>query len=978
MAQHDDLSRCSLNPGELVAGRYLILKFIGRGGMGEVYEASDSYLQEKIALKTLRAGRPADDAVVKRFQKEVQLARKVTHPNVCRVFETGVHEAPGRPPLPFFTMELLTGETLQSRIHRLRRLSRADAFPIARQMAAGLQAAHAAGVVHADFKGGNVFLVPAPDGERAVITDFGLARIDPAKAPLDETRSMSLEHHVAGTMAYMSPEQMNGDTLTPASDLYSFGIVLFEMASGQLPFDKHHLVQAAVQRATSESASVRDLVPHIDSRWDRAIRRCLERDPARRFSSAADLADCFREGGWRVPIRYWRRREWLLSVAATLLPILALTAAFMWSRRPYQPRADALVWYRKGEAALHSMTYEAARKAFEQAVNMDPAFGLAGAGLAQAYDEMDYSDLAEESMLRAMSAAQESRLVPRDALRLHALENVISRDYPRAAPLFRRLEDTADARERPAAALESGWLAEKRDDTEAAAAAYQRALKLDPAYAPAKLRLGYIQGRRRQVDAALQSFRDAENLYQAASNYEGVTEALYQRARLLNRSSRSAEAMPIIEQALASAAAISSTYQQIGLQLALATAARNLGDLPRATALAQQAIDSAIAGHMDNLATNGMIELGNRYLASGDWPSAEPVFRRALELAGRARVRSTEARARASLASLCQQQHRTREAREYLEAALPFYRQSGYRRELVQAMGLLADVDEQLAEFEKAERLLHETSAAAEELHDRQTEDRIRERLSENLRDQGRWPEALAVIEQLLKSDPVYARINSADLYWRMGRRDDSARLLREAEQQLERRPNAQLLLDLRIVQARIAYREGRDIEALAAARRASDAATSDAAKAQARLVPALLSIRSNPASADSAIALADDLEHAGMLLDAAAARLQIAEALIASPKNTAAARSSAAALSSSALRFFEPRKIFESVWRAHAAAGFASPDPEDSKKHFIAARSALDSLRTQWSADAVAAYLRRPDLTSPERNSHGTTDNLR
>ena len=265
----------SLSEGELLANRYRISKLIGRGGMGEVYQARDLLLNEDVALKTMRADIARDESYLRRFRTEIQLARKVTHLNVCRVFEVGVHEFIGtaRPPITFFTMELLFGETLSARIRRSNRLSRAEAFPIAVQMAEGLEAAHEAGIVHADFKSGNIFLVPVQGGERAVITDFGLARIDPNSLTPDETRSVTVAGQVTGTVAYMSPEQMIGGAVTAASDIYSFGIVLFEMATGKLPFDDRHVINAAVQRASGEGTAVRSLVPDLDSRWDSAIAR---------------------------------------------------------------------------------------------------------------------------------------------------------------------------------------------------------------------------------------------------------------------------------------------------------------------------------------------------------------------------------------------------------------------------------------------------------------------------------------------------------------------------------------------------------------------------------------------------------------------------------------------------------------------------------------------------------------------------------
>src|SRR6266542_2843457 len=149
-------SNAQLVPGDFVAGRYRISRLIGRGGMGEVYEAHDEPLNEAIALKTLRFNYSNDEEIDRRFQKEIQLSRRVTHVNVCRVFETGVHrfDDDARPPVRFFTMELLSGDTLSARIRQAGRLPRHEAFPIAVQLAEGLNAAHRAGIVHADFKSG--------------------------------------------------------------------------------------------------------------------------------------------------------------------------------------------------------------------------------------------------------------------------------------------------------------------------------------------------------------------------------------------------------------------------------------------------------------------------------------------------------------------------------------------------------------------------------------------------------------------------------------------------------------------------------------------------------------------------------------------------------------------------------------------------------------------------------------------------------
>src|SRR5258708_5626339 len=198
----------SLPPGTVIAERYELESLLGRGGMGEVYRAPDRLLQETVALKTIRADRIGSSSLLGSLQREIQTARKVTHPNVCRVFDLGVHTfADGsRPPLQFLSMELLQGETLQARIESKGRLTGEEALPIAIQMAEGLAAAHAVGIIHRDFKRGNVILVPGKAGDRAVITDFGLARAD-RRPDGTATISVSSPQMLVGTIGYMSPEQ---------------------------------------------------------------------------------------------------------------------------------------------------------------------------------------------------------------------------------------------------------------------------------------------------------------------------------------------------------------------------------------------------------------------------------------------------------------------------------------------------------------------------------------------------------------------------------------------------------------------------------------------------------------------------------------------------------------------------------------------------------------------------------------------------
>ena len=275
--------------GDVVAERYRIVRFIAKGGMGEVYEAEDQTLGGQLALKTIRGEAAGDVSAMERFKREIHLARKVTHPNICRIYDIGSHPLPeigGE--VTFLTMEMLPGQTLSERI-AAGRLAPAEALPIVEQIAAGLDAAHTAGVVHRDFKSSNIMLSESAERPlRTVITDFGLAR-GASKDP--GLVSISASGQILGTPAYMAPEQVEGHEATAAADIYALGIVLYEMVTGKRPFDGGSAISVAARRLTEPPPPPRSFVPDLDPNWEAVILRCLERDPTRRFASVLEIPE---------------------------------------------------------------------------------------------------------------------------------------------------------------------------------------------------------------------------------------------------------------------------------------------------------------------------------------------------------------------------------------------------------------------------------------------------------------------------------------------------------------------------------------------------------------------------------------------------------------------------------------------------------------------------------------------------------------
>jgi serine/threonine protein kinase len=277
------------SPGEKLDGRYRIVNLIGEGAIGEVYEAYDEALAEPVAVKTLRAQLASHAVTVERFRREIQLARKVTHRNVCRTYDLGRHQMRDGTEVIFLSMELLRGASLARYMTEKGRFTIAEALPLVLQMTAGLEAAHAAGVIHRDFKPGNLVMVPEPGAppdapHRLVITDFGLAR----RQSLGE-ESITNTGEALGTPLYMAPEQVMSGTepVTPATDIYALGIVLFELVTGEMPFKGNSTTVMALKRIKEKPISPSKIVPELDPRWEAVIMRCLERHAERRFQTAA-------------------------------------------------------------------------------------------------------------------------------------------------------------------------------------------------------------------------------------------------------------------------------------------------------------------------------------------------------------------------------------------------------------------------------------------------------------------------------------------------------------------------------------------------------------------------------------------------------------------------------------------------------------------------------------------------------------------
>jgi len=334
-------TRVDLAPGDILDGRIRILELHGRGGMGEVYRAEDMRLGEPVAIKIVRAEWRSDAGMLARFHDEIRLARRVSHPNVCRVHGIVSAENRGRE-LLCLEMEYLAGDSLAAVLASYGKLDAGEALRIAEGVAAGLDAAHREGVVHRDLKPGNIILAhDRRGGERPVITDFGLARGEESG-----DGSWTQSGVIAGSPDYMAPEQFAGDKVTAAADIFALGVIMYEMAAGRRPYPSESIVRAAVRRLTENPQPLSRVAPELPRHWERVLARAMARDPARRYPTAGGLASDLRErpslasavlAGIRAP--RVSRRAWL--TATGVAGAAAVSSFYAISRLHYRALPDA-------------------------------------------------------------------------------------------------------------------------------------------------------------------------------------------------------------------------------------------------------------------------------------------------------------------------------------------------------------------------------------------------------------------------------------------------------------------------------------------------------------------------------------------------------------------------------------------------------------------------------------------------------------
>ena len=921
--------------GQTISGRYRIVRYLGRGGMGEVYEAEDVELREHIALKTLRPEIAGDARNISRFKQEIQLSRKVAHPNVCRVFDLVRHsDNDSSPSITYFlTMELLSGETLEARIQREGRMSTQQALPIIEQVSAGLDAAHLAGIVHRDFKPSNIMLVGGATRTRAVVTDFGLARS--SAPPETSTVTETMTRHVLGTPGYIAPEVLAGGVGTTRSDIYALGVAVHRVIAGALPKSPGIVVRG------------------VDPKWQRAIQRALDPLPEKRFSSAGEFVGAIRGN---APIQPIPAKP--VIMAAALLGLLLLLGLLWqgWKRWRAQPSSEAMLLYRTGTNYIHSAAYFAASKALTEAIRLAPHYSLAHARLAEAWAELELPERAGVEMLIARREGT-AGLSSTDRTQVDAIDLSITREFAGAAAKYQEMLKSAGS-EKADLYVDLGRVYEKAGDRGQALADYQLATKTDPRNAAAWLNLAALHSQALQGTQAQEEFRRAEELYQVTSNLEGLTEVAYQRSADALRRERLGENAEYARKMLDRAQVTGNVHQQIRAKLQLGSNAFFSGDSALAERYAREALETAQAQHIESLAIRGLLILSDAFRRKRDYADAEKYCREALAEARRTESGLLAARSLVRLAGLHDEQGRSEEAAGEAREALNYFEKQHYARESLLCLALIGRWQRNrgdpaaLDSFQRALEL-------AEKLQDSPQMSLAHASLASLLESQERLPEALLHFQQSLEHSTTpeqigYAAQECGGVLWKLGRYDEAEAMFKRAED------NAANFTTLRL---RIA---GSRAEMLLSQRRFDLAAalcarTLDATSQENLTLTRVLGSaqlgghrkQEGRRNLEAALVMA---EKSGSLESLRVAQLAAAEGRL---------ETGDAAGSLELIRKMEPSiaKLPLSHWQALALA--AGSDPVQGRQDAVAAKQQLDEIASQWGAAVFHLYIARPDLAA-------------
>ncbi len=991
---------------------YRVIEKIGEGGMGVVYVAEDTVLGRRVAIKTLTIKPGQNEQHFRtRFLREARAVSALSHPHIATIHDYGETKE-GE---PYIVMELVKGQTLAD-------LLKGDSLTIARalgmiqQVAAALGEAHRNGVVHRDIKPSNVAIDHRGDVK---VLDFGLAKqlnidsmteSDPERQTL--LTSQTQEGVIVGTPLYLSPEQALGSGIDARSDIFALGSLLYECIAGRAPFDGTTRMEICTKIIRDDPVPPSTINSDVSEAVDHIVLKALAKKPIDRYQSADEMAEDLADvrSGFaataemrvipRLPSHasgeqptgalatlsdiFRRPRISVGYVIAGVIAVALLGILGWWLTRPtvHQPTPQARHLYDLGVNAMREGAFFKSSKLLQQAVATDDRFALAHARLAEAWTELDVPDDAKTELLIAQNLVpNRAALVPVDRLRLEAISNTVTRDFPSAVENYRQLVSTVPANEKAFALVDLGRAHEKGEQLEQAIEAYRQATQIDPNSAAAFLRLGVALGRAQKYQEAENALKQANDRFNISNEIEGMTEVFFQRGSLLQQQGKIAEAEAAFGKALERSTSLENNDQRIRTLQQLSNTFILAGDATKAQQYSQQAMELASANRMENRTTLGLIEIGKAYLIRGNFPQAEKNFNEALRLAQLYKGRYAEARAHLALGGLRKQEDNPEAAQTHLQNALKFFEQGRYGKETFSTYFNLGYVQIELGKYDDAKQTFERLLNAAQAVGDNQYVAYGHNGLGYVLLDSERFPEAWNhfyedyKIEKSINSKLAtgYAADYLGTTAWRLGRFSDAHANLDEALAIAE--PPGQeaykdLLADATVSAAGLALSEAKAVEAVSKARRALAIAGSEikVSAVRSRATLGLALARSGQAAAGR-----KECEQAVQMARTLHNPLWLSEALLAFSEASLAAGDAQGALTSAteAQSRFASAKQNESLWRAYAVQARAKDklgDKDGARQSAQQAESVLSSLEGVWGTDNYKSYLARPDIIELRR----------
>ncbi|CAN5581712.1 hypothetical protein BH24ACI2_BH24ACI2_02000 [soil metagenome] len=985
-------------PQDTILGHYKICLLLGAGGMGEVYLAQDITLGRKVALKFLPADFTSDEDRLNRFKREAYAASSLNHPNILTIYEIGSENRHH-----FIATEFIEGETLRHYIERpLSDLCKV--LDIGIQVASALSAAHAAGIVHRDIKPENIML---RKDSLVKVVDFGLVKLIEKKTEREQaivnTDVSTVEMRrttpgtVIGTVNYMSPEQARGLEVDARTDIWSLGIVLYELISNKAPFTGETKTDVLATILKSNPLPLSYYAPETPDELQRIVKKTLCKDREERYQTADELITELQKIRNKLnnveqkSTKIFRRdantspntksnlfssfvnkspKSIGLILALTIFALFAYFLSSQFSTAP--PKTEALKLFNNGTEALRDGTYYKASKMFEDAIKIDGSFALAHALLAESWMELDYVGRAQNELLKVRDFQQQkqgflSAFSPTDdeSLYTEAINATVLSDFPKAAGIYQTIANRHP--DEPYAYLDLGRAYEKNEEVDKAIEYYENAATLNPQYGAAFLRLGILRNRKAEFEKSDKAFDTAENIYDRLSNDEGVSEVKYQRGVSLNLQEKLDAARAQFEQVLNTPR--TSKYQQIRAMLQISSICSSGGKTDCAQDYASNAIKMAKEERMENLATNGLIDLGNAFLTRAEYEKAEQQYKQAIEFARKDEGHRNEARAFLALGSLRIQQIKPDEAENFVKQALPFFQKGGYHNEITKANILLGRASEMREDYAAALKAFEQ----AETSEDASLRAYANLAAGNVLMHQEQYPEARRRFEQsydLYQSLSnqfylAYSLLYLSEVLCRLGYFQEAKDKLAKVQTIVNEGGGSlsQLAGKIHLINAQIALSERNFAKAVKDAEQVGGTADSSAAFETNRIIGLAQTI-SNSKAGEGVQKCVTALRYAADTKDPRTiniAKLALAEAYL----NTGS-YADALATALQAKDYFAAAGQPESAWRSWLIAARASRqkgDEENAGEYASKARETLSGLQTDWGEENFKTYLAKPDI---------------